>query len=178
NSHINGTLYLERVGDELHLEALVRKGSVTFAVADLTCTNALAVGQWYHAMLKVIDQGDDGAATDRVELYLDGELVDLVDLVDLEFFTGGNIMHVGHSQSTGSRTFDGMLDGVRLVAGTDALSLLEEIPNARAVLGLSGSSLIADDHILVLPDRNDTSPVYWMHTDGTSQEMRTVPVLR
>ena len=74
NSHINGTLYLERVGDELHLEALVRKGGETFAVVDLACTNALAVGQWYHAMLKVFDPGNDGVATDRVKLYLNGQL--------------------------------------------------------------------------------------------------------
>lgn len=178
STHINGTMYLSRVGGELQLEALVRKGGETFATANVICTNALAIGQWYHAMLKVFDQGDDGALTDRIELYLNGELVDVADQVNLEFFTGGNLMLVGHSWSSGPRSFDGLLDGVRLVSGTDAVSLIEEIPNAREVLGLPGAGSVEDDHILVLPDRNDTSPVYWMHTDGISQEVRTVPVLR
>ncbi len=179
NSHINGSLYLVRNGDELHLEGFVRKGGSTFATANVACTNALAIGRWYHAMLKVFDQGDDGAATDRVELYLDGQLVDTADQVDLEFFTGGNQMRVGDSQNWGTRTFDGELDGVRILAGTDAPPLIDEIPNARAVLGLpEAGNGVSGDHILVLPERSGNAPLYWMHTGGTIQELRTVPILR
>ena len=172
-----GSLYLVREADgELHLGAFIRRAE---GFTSLLSPHAVQVGEWYHAMLKVIDQGNDGAATDQVELYLNGELVDAVDNLNLVFFTGGDLMRVGHSQqSTGPRSFDGLLDGVRIVSGTDAPTLIDEIPNAREVLGLSPADSVNDDHILVLPDRNDTSPVYWMHTDGALQEMRTVPVLR
>lgn len=178
STHINGSLHLYRDGDSLRLQALVREGYETFSPARVSAADNLEIGRWYHAALKVFDQGNDGQVNDRIELYLNGELAGRADDVNLEYFTGGNVMNVAHSQDSGTRSFDGLLDGVRILAGTDAASLLDDIPNARAVLGLPDAGTESGDHILVLPDRNVPTPVYWMNTDGVSQELRVVPVLR
>ncbi len=178
NGHINGSLYLYRSGDSLRLQALVRNDSATFSTATVTAAAGLTVGQWYHVMLKVIDQGDDELTNDRIELYLNGSMAGSADQLDVEFFQSGTLMRVGHSVSSGYRSFDGLLDGVRLSAGVDSTSLLDEIPNARGVLELTPNPKNNSDQVLVLPGQNDSSLLYWMQADGTSQELRAVPVLR